>query len=333
MQDPAAQAEALTLLLFGFDQRKDRYSIEELALIYSIFQSVVGLSHMGIPSVPVWFLPPHEVEFNAVSYLTHGSYASVHSGTWNGVSVVVKCAFLEDDNSREMFLNEAEIWFKFQYPHVVRLFGACHVGNPFFVCEYASHGTLTDFLYRNGNCRALTWAKLHEAALGLHYVHTRQKVVHADLKCNNLLVGEDCKAKLMDFGLSFPASESDLHAIDPGAISWKAPEVIQRKTRGTFASDVHSFGMCSIEATSCRIPWGIMPDVAVKRKVLVQKELPKRPSCMTNAQWNFVTRMCAWDPMARPDMTQVVRVLGEFAKQEAGDKEEAEWREHRVTMA
>lgn len=41
--------------------------------------------------------------------------------------------------------------------------------------------------------------------------------------------------------------------------------------------------MSMIEATSCRVPWSIMPDVGVKREVLVQKELSKRPSSMTSA--------------------------------------------------
>lgn len=81
--------------------------------------------------------------------------------------------------------------------------------------------------------------KLYEAALGLQYLHQEHKLVHGDLKCNNILIGDGCKAKIADFGLSFvldsnsPDKTSDQEV---GAISWKAPEVIDRRTRGTFAS-------------------------------------------------------------------------------------------------
>lgn len=70
-----------------------------------------------------------------------------------------------------MFLKEVDIWSSLQHPHIVSFFGACHVGNPFFVCELASNGCLSDYLDRKEN-REKKWKCLHEAALGLCYLHT-----------------------------------------------------------------------------------------------------------------------------------------------------------------
>ncbi|KAE9233278.1 hypothetical protein PF004_g9701 [Phytophthora fragariae] len=67
----------------------------------------------------------------------------------------------------------------------------CHVGSPFFVCEFATNGTLVSYLRKYPD---ELWAKLHEAALGVQYLHARN-VVHGDLKGNNIVIGSDKKAK------------------------------------------------------------------------------------------------------------------------------------------
>lgn len=253
LENSQVQKEALTLLLFECDNRASHYSDEEMALIHKLFQDVSSMSQLKIDAVPEWFVPPHEVRFDAIKPFARGSYGSVHQGTWNGTAVVVKSAFLEDEKSREQFLVETKIWIKLQHPHIVRLFKAYHVGNPFFVCEWASNGTLPDYLCKDNN-RFQTWARLHEAAQGLRYLHSNLKVVHGDLKCNNILISADGKAKLADFGMSFVLDSSRVMLDEVGAINWKAPEVIDGKTRGTFASDVYSFGMCIIEAVTGRVP-------------------------------------------------------------------------------
>uniref|UniRef100_K3WYS9 Protein kinase domain-containing protein n=1 Tax=Globisporangium ultimum (strain ATCC 200006 / CBS 805.95 / DAOM BR144) TaxID=431595 RepID=K3WYS9_GLOUD len=86
-----------------------------------------------------------------------------------------------------------------RHPHVVKRFGACHVGKRYFVCEYASRGALSGYLQRDGNGKR-AWKKLYEVALGLQYLHS-QRIVHNDLKCDNILIGADMRAKLTDFRL------------------------------------------------------------------------------------------------------------------------------------
>lgn len=286
LQDTHVLKEALTLLMFESENHASRYSDEDMKVINKLFKYLSSMSILNIDSVPEWFVPAHEVQFNAASSFARGSYGSVHHGNWNGTAVVIKCVISNDKTSRELFLNETKIWIRLQHPHIVTLFRAYHAGNPFFVCEWASNGTLTDYLCQD-NVRFQTWAKLHEAAMGLEYLHTKMRVVHGDLKCNNILIGTDGKAKLTDFGLSFVLTGKKkipppLHEV--GAINWKAPEVISGKTHGTFASDVYSFGMCIVEAVTERVPWGMMPDVAVRYRAVNKMSLPNQPKEMNNAQ-------------------------------------------------
>lgn len=142
--------------------------------------------------------------------------------------------------ARAMFRREVDIWFGFSHPHVVRLFGACHVGRPFFVCEYATNGTLVCYLRKNPE---KLWSKLHEAALGVQYLHARD-AVHGDLKGNNIVIGRDTKAKVTDFGLSSVASSEEM----PGMSLGGSGMLIDPDKRPTFALDVYAFGMCIVEA-------------------------------------------------------------------------------------
>lgn len=144
LQEPEAQQEALALLMFEFDNRESQYAEGEIKLIHRIFLYVSSFSKLGISDVPKWFVPPQDVDIE--KEIARGSFGSVHHGRWNGAKVVVKSAFRVDPLSRKMFLQEANIWHKLQHSYIVRLYGACHAGNPFFVCEFAANGTLSEYL-------------------------------------------------------------------------------------------------------------------------------------------------------------------------------------------
>jgi len=232
--------------------------------------------------------------------------------------------------AQTMFRREADIWFGFSHPHVVRLFGACHIGRPFFVCEYATHGTLVSYLRQHPD---KLWAKLHEAALGVQYLHARG-VVHGDLKGNNVVIGSDLKAKVTDFGLSL-AVDSKATAPISGAWQWVAPECLVAKkdeqtgVKPTFESDVYSLGMCIVEALrvveavqdgkpsyGC-LPWGRLDNPVVQYHV-TRGKMPPRPSICSDEQWNLVTRMCVSDPKKRLRISTVVDELERFIATSTG---------------
>ncbi|GMF35632.1 unnamed protein product [Phytophthora lilii] len=86
------------------------------------------------------------------------------------------------------------------------------------------------------------------------YLHGRG-IVHQDLKCDNIPVGSDGRAKLADFGL--PTNKTNIQL---GAVRWKAPEQLTSgKCRPSKEADIYSFGMCIVQAVSGDIPWGQLP--------------------------------------------------------------------------
>jgi serine/threonine protein kinase len=301
-----------------------KYAPDELELLNAVFGYAASLSHAEVPHVPRWFIPPHEVDF-AKTPFSKGSFGSVHHGTWLDARVVVKRMLGPVDNEveRGVFMNEIKIWFYLNYPHVVKLHGACHVGRPFFVCEFASNGILTDFIAREErDGRHVLWQKIYEVALGLHFLHGRN-VTHGDLKGNNILVGADGTAKLTDFGLSSMLTSSAeptpvVGAV--GALRWKAPEVLSGASAASFAADIYSLGMSIIEAATHALPWGNqMPDAAVRYHVATLRALPTRPTCLNNDQWGLIQSMCAFELASRPDIAVVAQKLKQFAEAELNE--------------
>lgn len=313
MRDAQTQSEALSLLLFEVKKVHSGYTESELKIIHDAFTKVAQFSTTKVPSIETWFLPPYEISYDETPF-AWGAYGTVHHAKYLGSEAVVKRVQICSEMERAMFMKEANAWFEARHTHVVGLFGAYHVGTqPYFVCAFAANGTLADYLYKDEN-RCRTWKMLHEAGLGLKYLHLKKRLIHNDMKCNNIVVSGDHKAMITDFGLCSGSSYSRNLSVQKqvGALSWKAPEIVSGTEQSSFASDIYSFAMCIIEAVSHRSPWFDMDIAAVPDRVK-NGYLPPRPENMTDEQWELIVQMCALDPKDRLDIQHVVEKLEQFA--------------------
>ncbi|ETO70384.1 TKL protein kinase, partial [Phytophthora nicotianae P1976] len=291
---------------------------EAVALIQFAASTQLGPSTVNkSEDPPLWFIPPYQVQLGR--HIADGSFGAVHEGEWLDTDVVVKQVLLDpsDKENWEQFRHEADLWFSLNHPNLIKLYGACHQGRPFFVCEPASRGTLASYL--KGKNRRLIWFAISDVALGLQHLHDRG-IIHGDLKGNNILVCDNTEglstAKLADFGLSIVVNHIEAPANDEngalGAFRWKAPECLLG-ARPTFASDIYSLGMCIIEAITGQYPWGnTMPDSVVVRNVAEMQSLPPRPECMNDDEWHLVTRMCRYEPHRRIPIGAIINCAFNF---------------------
>jgi hypothetical protein len=272
--------------------------------------------------LPRWRLAHASVlEAKVADSLGGGSYASVSSGIWLGASVALKKMKDVDLDHDQILRQEANLWFKLRHPHIVSLFGVCCGGYQLFVCDLVGGGSLDKYCSKqNGRSKEelseseviTIWGFLHDAAVGLQGLHS-YGIVHADLKCNNILITTDGRAQLIDFGLSC-LSTCDGGA-PLGAPRWKAPECLNG-AGPTFASDVYSFGMCIIEARTGQCPWG-EHQLDIKVALNVKKGfLPAQPNTFSIVEWELVSRMCCFNPEDRLKVNEVVKVLGFFTQRD-----------------
>ncbi|KAE9355177.1 hypothetical protein PF008_g4198 [Phytophthora fragariae] len=212
-----------------------------------------------------WFIPPSEISL--VSSVETGNVGGEYKAKWLDADAAVKL-FVSDASSHVAFEHEVHFWHRLRHPNVIKMYGACDASPlplQFFVCEYASNGSLLEYIKITPPEEQRVWTFLHQAALGLEYLHERE-IIHGDLRCSNILIGSDGLAKLANFSRSnsMHRIRHDTTFAQVGSVRWQPPEVLKREA-SSFASDVYSLGMCILEAVNKEVPWNhIGTDYAVR---------------------------------------------------------------------
>ncbi|CAM0878822.1 unnamed protein product [Alopecurus aequalis] len=195
--------------------------------------------------------------------LGRGGYGVVFKGRLHdGRLVAVK--FLHDyKGNGDEFLNEVMSIGRTSHVNIVSLFGFCLEGSRrALIYEYMPNGSLDKYIYSENSKEILGWERLYAIAIGvargLEYLHhsCNTRIVHFDIKPQNILLDKNFCPKIADFGLAKlnHTNESKLSMIGArGTIGFIAPELNSR-TFGPVStkSDVYSYGMMLLEMVGGR---------------------------------------------------------------------------------
>ncbi|CAL4965089.1 unnamed protein product [Urochloa decumbens] len=195
--------------------------------------------------------------------LGEGGYGVVYKGRLDdGCLVAVK--FLHDSKGQgEEFVNEVMSIGRTSHVNIVSLYGFCLEGSKrALIYEYMPNGSLDKFIYSKNPKAVLGWENLYTIAIGiargLEYLHhgCNTRIVHFDIKPQNILLDQNFQPKIADFGLAklCRTKESKLSMTGArGTVGFIAPEVHSR-TFGVVStkSDVYSYGMMLLEMVGGR---------------------------------------------------------------------------------
>ena len=209
----------------------------------------------------------------------------------------------EQADQLERFRQEARAVAKLSHPNVVAVIDAGEDGGyPYIVFEYVEGETLKARINRVGALdvqEALAYAI--EIGRGLTVAHAR-RMVHRDIKPQNVLIDAEGRAKLTDFGISRQLEKDGLTATGRvlGTTDYVAPE--QAMGRGADQrSDIYSLGVVLFEMLSGHVPFQADSQVGVAMKH-VNEELPdvqgERPE-ISAATALVVERATSKDPERR----------------------------------
>ncbi|XP_039161963.1 cysteine-rich receptor-like protein kinase 42 [Eucalyptus grandis] len=193
--------------------------------------------------------------------LGQGGGCSVYKGNLpNGKVIAVKRLVFNTLQWVDDFFNEVNLISGIQHKNLIRLLG-CSIEGPesLLVYEYLPNGSLDKVLFVNNATPVLTWEeRLHiiiGTAEGLAYLHggCGVKIIHRDIKTSNILLDENLKPKISDFGLvrCIALDKSHLSTRIAGTFGYMALEYLVRGQL-TEKADVYAFGVLVLEILTGR---------------------------------------------------------------------------------
>ncbi|KAG8946677.1 hypothetical protein FRC03_001315 [Tulasnella sp. 419] len=202
-----------------------------------------------------------------------GSYGVVWQGKlydahlsrpWSPVirNVAIKSIRVEAENYEcllKKLFREVVPLCSVEHPNIVRLRGYIMMGtSAWIVTDWQEHGNLVDYLKKNPNVDRLSL--IVDIVNALCHLHSRvPPIVHGDLKADNVLIGDDFSAKLIDLGLARILEERlgaafTTSSMARGCLHFYAPELYAGGVR-TMASDIWALGGLIVQIATGLLPF------------------------------------------------------------------------------
>ncbi|KAK9073614.1 hypothetical protein SSX86_007938 [Deinandra increscens subsp. villosa] len=282
--------------------------------------------------------------FAKENILGQGGFGTVYKGELHdGTKIAVKrmeCGVITGKGLAE-FTSEIAVLTKVRHRNLVALLGYCLDGNEkLLVYEYMPQGTLSQHIFNwpEEGLNPLEWTRRLAIALdvarGVEYLHglAQQSFIHRDLKPSNILLGDDMRAKVGDFGLVrlAPEGKGSVETRIAGTFGYLAPEYAVTG-RVTTKVDVFSFGVILMELITGRKaldesqPEESMHLVTWFRRIHLNKDTFRKSIDQTldlteenlasiSKAAELAGHCCAREPYQRPDMSHAVNVLSSLVE-------------------
>ncbi|KAE8795590.1 receptor protein kinase TMK1-like [Hordeum vulgare] len=284
--------------------------------------------------------------FSQENILGRGGFGTVYKGELHdGTKIAVKRmeSGVMGNKGLNEFKSEISVLTKVRHRNLVSLLGYCLDGNErILVYEYMPQGPVSQHLFewKEHNLQPLEWKRRLSIALdvarGVEYLHSlaQQTFIHRDLKPSNILLGDDMKAKVADFGLvRLAPADGKCVSVETrlaGTFGYLAPEYAVTG-RVTTKADVFSFGVILMELVTGRRalddtqPEDSMHLVTWFRRMQLNNDtfqkaidatidLDEETLASVSTVAQLAGHCCAREPHQRPDMGHAVNVLSTLSE-------------------
>ncbi|XP_061944361.1 U-box domain-containing protein 33-like [Populus nigra] len=247
--------------------------------------------------------------------LGQGGCGQVYKGEMLGRTVAIKRLHPNNMQGQSEFQKEVQVLGKLQHPHLVTLLGACPEAWS-LVYEYLPNGSLQDRLFQKNNIAPLTWKIrtriIAEISSALCFLHSSkpEKIVHGDLKPQNILLNSELSCKICEFGICRLVTEDSLYqpsfhwrTIPKGSFPYTDPE-FQRIGVLTPKSDIYAFGVIILQLLTGKPPAGLVGEVRRTRKLAsILDPSAEWPMIVARRLVDLALQFCELSSRGRPDLT------------------------------
>ncbi|KAK0231912.1 kinase-like domain-containing protein [Armillaria nabsnona] len=253
-----------------------------------------------------------------------GGFADIWKGRLHDIQVclkVLRVFFPEEHQAKVLreFCQEALVWRQLRHPNVLPFLG---VSKELFTPRYCLispwmvNGDVMSYLEAHPDHDRLT--SLIQVADGMKYLHNHNPpIVHADIRGANILVMDDLRCCLADFGLSLFAESQTLNSSSrmcKGSTRWLAPEHIDPNTVidrvYITARDIYAYGCTIVEIYTGKPPFSDIKNEAAVIHAVMKGNRPLRPQhLLQDGLWSLVTTCLIPSPSQRPNAEQISYIL------------------------
>ena len=189
-------------------------------------------------------------ELKIMKKIGKGGFANVYLAQWKGNLIAFKLfdtSFLgNSENNFSIFEKEFGILASINHPNIVHCYGATlKIPRIGILLEYCKSGDLFNYIKVERIGDPLDFESklsfIRNICSGMEYLHNR-KIIHRDLKLENILISDNNIAKITDFGISSNSSKLTQRTQNIGTSYYIAPEIVING-KYDFKCDVFSFGI------------------------------------------------------------------------------------------
>jgi serine/threonine-protein kinase len=250
------------------------------------------VSEVAAVTVPSATAPLVVGRYALFDELAAGGMATVHLGRLLGPvgfgrTVAVKRLhdhYLADQEFLTMFMDEARVAARIRHPNVVPMVDVVQSGHVLLLVMDYVHGESLSRLIRAARAAGgklpyrVTTAIIYGALLGLHAAHETRSatgellgVVHRDVSPQNIMVGADGIARVLDFGIAKAAGRAQVtrEGQIKGKLAYMAPEQVRGQVDRR--TDIFAAAVCLWEALAGKRLHEGMKDVEIVTRVITGK--------------------------------------------------------------